>query len=101
MPTRKKKETETERWMRLSTLFSREFPQLMSFLTDPENFLEVRIKFRPDGTYLLILKGYGDDGGPIVCFGVGYDVILSMLAVEKTIAGNGWRPDKPWNPNGK
>jgi hypothetical protein len=53
-------------------------------------------KTRPDGTVLAVAKGYGTDGGPTVCFGVGYDMVLCLMALESTIAGNHWKEDKPW-----
>lgn len=98
MPSKKKGKNAVESWTRVSALFSIEAPHLHGWLQDVESFSELRIKARDDGTFLAILKGFGRDGGPVVCFGVGYDVVLALLAVDSTIASGGWRVDKPWSP---
>lgn len=98
MPTRKTKNSQVDRWVRLSDQIKKEVPQVSSWLFSTTDFVEVRFKARDDGTVLGIAKGYDSSGGPIVCFGVGYDVVLALMALDATIAGGHWRVDKPWKP---
>lgn len=72
--------------------------QVYAWWNRREDFGEIRLKARDDGTVLAIAKGYGSDGGPIVAFGTGYDVVSALKGLEGTIARGGWRPDKPWKP---
>lgn len=73
-------------------------PNLYGWSSDPDNFAELRLKARPDGTILAIAKGFGPDGGPVVCFGVGYGIVGAVMAIDATIQGGKWRVDKPWSP---
>ncbi len=98
MPAVKSRVTESERWVSLADQFRSDFPHLGSWCFRPDEFSELRIKVRDDGTTLGIAKGYGSDGGPIVCFGVGYDIMLCLMALDASIAGGYWREDKPWVP---
>lgn len=96
MPSKNSNHTYKERWTAVYTLFSRELGQLSSWWDNPNDFREIRIKARDDGTVLAIAKGYDADGTPIVCFGVGYDVLMSLVAINATITGGNWRVDTPW-----
>lgn len=73
-------------------------PQLRAVLGDEESFISLHIKMREDASMLAVLKAYGPDGGPLVCFGVGYGIAGCFLGLEGSIAGNRWRVDKPWHP---
>ena len=73
-------------------------PQFFAWSCDEDDFRELRIKLKPDGTMLVVAKGTFADGGPSVCFGVGYGVVGALLAVNATITSGNWRKDKPW-PN--
>lgn len=79
-------------------LFQEHFEQLYRWLTVSGDAVELRVKVRDDGTWIAIAKGFGDDGGPIVCFGSGYDALSAVQGVEGAIRANKWRPDKPWAP---
>jgi hypothetical protein len=76
-------------------------PHLASWSADEESYRELRIQLRDDGTMLVIAKGFGTDGGPVVCFGVGYGLSGAMLAIDRTIQGGNWKFDKPWSPDGE
>jgi len=98
--TRKtQKKTAQQRWVTLSDLIHEQVPHLFSVLDNEEDFVELRIKSRPDGTTLAILKKYDMDGGPVVCFGSGYGVVGSLVAVDATVQAGNWKVDKPWQPN--
>ena len=98
MSKRVSKKTRADQWADLSTLIKGELPHFMAWCSDIEGFAEFRLKARDDGTILAIAKGYSSDGGPVVCFGVGYDVVASIIAIDATINGNFWRVDHPWEP---
>jgi hypothetical protein len=76
-------------------------PQLTSVLRNEEDFISLLVKLCDDGTTLAILKRYGPDGGPMVCFGSGYGVAGCLVAIDATIAAGKWRVDKPWRPESK
>jgi hypothetical protein len=99
MPTNRKNESSVERWVRLVDDLRAAVPHVMGWLTSVDDFKEIRIKAREDGTCLAIAKGYGSDGGPIVAFGVGYDAVLALMALDATLQGGHWRKDKPWQPD--
>lgn len=96
MPKKSDVNSQRQRWNRIEDSLHRELPQLLSWLMNESDFGELRLKARDDGTTLAIAKGYGEDGGPVVCFGVGYGAVLALMAIESTITGNNWRLDKPW-----
>jgi len=72
------------------------FPQVYSVLTDSERFQDIRFYFRGDDGYLGVLKGYSSDGGPVVCFGSGYDVLSCFFSLEGSVAADAWKIDKPY-----
>lgn len=88
-------------WKRLNSELSDLTPQLASVLGDEAEFISLYVKVKADGTMLGVLKRYGSDGGPMVCFGSGYTVAGVFLGLEGSIAANKWRPDKPWQPDKK
>lgn len=95
-----KKEQSTERWTRIEKQFRIDFPHLSGFSLGSDDFSELRCKARDDGTVLALVKGFGPDGGKVIAFGVGYDVILALMALDSTVQGGHWRIDKPWeDPN--
>lgn len=75
--------------------------QLYRGLVSGDRVSDLRVKVRDDGGWIAIAKGYGDDGGPVVCFGSGYDALSALQGLEGAIRANKWRVDKPWAPNGK
>lgn len=101
MPRKSGKETPAEQWTRLEKQFSGAFSHLMSWVGDSDSFKEIRVMARDDGTCLAIAKGYGPDGGPVVCFGNGYGLVASLMAIDRTIQGGHWRVDKPWDGSRK
>lgn len=79
---------------------SAELPQLYAFLTSGDDFQEMRIYLRPDGSHLGVLKGYGGDGTPVICFGSGLDAVTCFLGIEMTLTASRWRTDKPVEKEG-
>jgi len=75
-------------------------PQVYHALVDGDRLCDLRVKVRDDGTWIAIGKGYGNDGGPVVAFGSGYDALSALQGLEGALAANKWRVDKPWSPNG-
>ena len=98
MPTRKKSNASVDRWNEIVRFLRGNIPHLWSALAAADDFIELRLKSRDDGTVLAIMKSYDADGGPVVCFGVGYDPVLALMAIDATIQGGHWRTDKPWKP---
>lgn len=91
----------SERWIEFSEKIRAEVPHLSAWFEKEEDFVELRLKMRDDNTVLAIAKGFGPDGGPVVCFGSGYGVVGAMMAVDSAIQGGRWKYDKPWDKNGK
>ena len=98
MATNRKKRSSGERFAKLGIELGDAVPHFYGYSEDPDQFIELRIKLRGDGSYLAILKGYGSDGTPLVCFGVGYGVAGALMAINATVAGGHWRVDKPYEP---
>ncbi len=101
MPSRNGSLSPMERWQALDGELRRLTPHLTAVLSRENDFRELRIKSRDDGSTLVIVKAYGADGAPTVCFGVGYGSVAALVAVDATIQGGHWRPDKPWEPKSK
>lgn len=97
-----RKKTENSKivaWNSLVDVMSERVPRFWSWCGDAEDFSELRLKAREDGTVLAIAKGYGPDGTPIVAFGSGYDLASAIVAIDATITGGHWRLDEPYQPN--
>jgi hypothetical protein len=92
---------QVQAWQGLIEGLSTKLPHLCSWWDDMDDFIEIRCKARPDGTVLAVAKGYDSSGGKVVCFGVAYDVVGALMAVDRTIQSGNWRVDKPWDPNGE
>lgn len=88
-------------WQKINEQLTKLFPHLSPDPLLSADFIELRLKSRPDGTILAILKRYGADGGPMVLFGVGYDASLALMALNQSSQGDNWRVDTPWSPSGK
>lgn len=101
MPTKPRNSGELERWTALDGYLHLNLPDLAAWWASADSFSELRLKARDDGTTLAIAKGYGPDGGPVVCFGVGYGVTLSLMALSSSMRGGNWKVDKPWRPSEK
>lgn len=101
MRTKKRENTLVTRYNAIHEAVEELTPHLYGFLGSVEDFREIRIKARADGTCLAIAKGFGPDGGETVCFGVGYDAIGALLGIDGTIQSGSWKVDEPWSPNGK
>jgi len=97
VPTKSPKTSQAENWIKKEKDFRKLFPTVGAWLADEQDFSQLLLKVRPDGTTLAIAKGYGPDGGPIVCFGSGYGAIAALMAIEKTMQGGYWKVDKPWD----
>lgn len=97
MATKKRKGNSQHSWAELNQTFKTLIPQLHALWSAEDDFKEIRLTLRVDGTVLAIVKKHGEDGGPLVCFGSGYGIAGSLMAAEGTIAANGWKVDKPWS----
>lgn len=98
MARSKRKNSAVKRWEELGEEVHRTVPHLYAVLGEEDEFIELRAKARLDGTTLVILKRYGSDGTPMVCFGSGYGVFGALVAVDSTIQSGNWKVDKPWVP---
>lgn len=98
MATKKKQKGKAQEWADFDGVLREYVPNLRAWWGEAEEFGELRLKFRLDSTYLAIAKGYDSSGGPVVAFGVGYDVVTALMAIDSTIQGGHWRVDKPWEP---
>lgn len=101
MATNRKKGHQADRWLGIDNALKAGVPQVRSALADEDDFRELRLKLRDDRTTLAILKAYGSDGGPVVCFGSGYGVVGALMALNASIAVGAWKTDKPWKPSKK
>lgn len=101
MPKKSSGNRALERWTEFSDELHRRVPHLSAWYGEEESFSELRIKAKADGTMLAIAKGFGPDGGPVVCFGSGYGLVACLMAIDATIQGGHWRVDKPWPNKGK
>lgn len=98
MSKKSKQTRQVDRWMTLTEKMRVDYPHIASWLEDEHSFRELRLKARDDETTIAVAKAYGADGGPVVCFGVGYGPILALMALDAAIQGGNWRVDKPWQP---
>lgn len=71
-------------------------PHLYAVIADEEDFRGLNCKAKDDGTTLAVVKRFGPDGTPQVCFGVGYGFFGALYAIDRTIQGGNWKFDKPW-----
>lgn len=101
MSHKKKKNSKVEQWIRFDGALGEYLPHVQAWWGDPEAFLKLQVNAREDGTCLAIAKGYSSDGTPVVCFGSGYGVAGALMALDATLQGGRWRPDKPWPASGK
>lgn len=69
---------------------------LYGVLCNQSDFLDFRIKARLDGTCYALVKRVGEDGGPLVTFGTGYDALSALDGLEGAIHAGNWRVDKPY-----
>ena len=77
---------------------SKSLPHLFAVLNSEEDFIELKVMARSDGTTLSLCKQYDSGGATVVAFGTGYGVILALMALDSSIQGGNWRIDKPWSP---
>lgn len=101
MPRKIRKKSRSARWGDFEDTLEQIVPHVFSSLSDDEVFRELLFKARDDGTTLAIYKFYGADGGDLVCFGSGYGVAASLMALDAAMQGGFWRVDKPYRHNGK
>lgn len=101
MGTNTKGKGKAEEWAKLVDQIHAIVPHVSSWWQDEDSFRELRLKMRPDGTTLAIAKGWGPDGGEVVCFGAGYGVVGAIMSIDASIQGGKWKFDKPWHPNEK
>ena len=95
------KKNRQQAWVLLAEAIEDNVPHFYSVVGNQDDFISLYIKVRPDGSCLAVLKQYGSDGGPLVCFGTGYGVAGCIVALDASIQGGNWKVDKPWNPSEK
>lgn len=88
-------------WVEFNEEFTARVPHLAAWFGDTLAFVELRLMARDDGTTLAVAKGYDSDGGPVVCFGVGYGLVAAVMAIDATMNGGRWRVDTPWEAKKK
>lgn len=89
-------------WVSVHDRFRESFPHVFSVLSAEEDFISLLIKARDDGSCLAVLKRFGPDGAPNVCFGSGYGAVACILGLDASVQGGKWRFDEPWErQNGK
>jgi len=76
-------------------------PHLAGVLDAEDDLVGLNVKAKDDGTCLAVLKRLGSSGAPEVCFGVGYGFYGALFAIDRTVQGGNWKPDKPWSPAAK
>lgn len=84
-------------WLSVHDRFRESFPHVFSVLEREEDFISLLLKAKDDGTCLAVLKQFGPDGAPMVCFGSGYGAVACILGLDASIQGNKWRVDTPWD----
>ena len=94
MPTKYTGKGPGERMLLLGEEVKAALPQLSALFNDEDQFRGLSIKARDDGSMLGIAKSYLSDGTPSVCFGVGYGLVATLMAVDATIAAGHWKVDK-------
>ncbi len=97
MSRKKGSESLLAEWARIHDAFAELFPHLAAVLGDEGDFNGLFLKVQADGTVLAVLKRFDSSGSPMVCFGSGYGAVGALHGVDRTVAGNGWRVDKPWS----
>lgn len=100
MSTNSKRVSPGARFTIVGAQLEAHLPHLYSVLADEDSFTELRIKVRPDGSMLGVLKRYGEDGGPLVLFSNGYGVAGALLGLDLAVQGGAWKVDKPWKGKG-
>ena len=74
-----------------------EFAELLGFLADVEKgFMEMRVKPKKSGGYLIILKRLNVEGVREVTFGSADDPLAAFIAIEDVLMKANWREDKEW-----
>lgn len=96
MPKKNGKVSSEHRWLKADKSLRECFPQVFSVLGEEDAFISVLVKRQPDGTMLAVLKRFGPDGGPMVCFGSGYGFAGCFMGLDGTVAVGKWRVDKPY-----
>lgn len=65
--------------------------------TQEDEAVSVSIKCRGPADWIGIAKRVGPDGGPQVLFGVGFDFVACVVAVNGAMAAGRWKVDKPYS----
>lgn len=64
-----------------------------------EHVVEIRVKFRDDGAFLIVRALSDDDGGPVIKFANAHDLDSVLIGLNQMMANrDGWREDKPFSP---
>ena len=92
----KRKESRAEHWLSVDKTLSTLFPHSWGAVVRTDDFRQLKLIARDDGTVLSVLSTYGTDGTPIVAFGVGLDATQALMALDATVQGGHWKTDKPW-----
>lgn len=96
MPRSKSSSSVVAEFTRIHEEFSGLFPHVSAIFGDAAEFNGLVLKVRDDGTVLAVLKAFGSDGAPIVCFGTGYGPVGALHGLDRSVQGGSWKKDKPW-----
>lgn len=67
---------------------------LYAFVRDDEAFRGITITCKGERAYLAVLKRFGDDGTPEVCFASGINFWDLFLGMNAALSKGDWRTDK-------
>lgn len=101
MSTKSEKDTSTARWVASDQWFRDNFPQISAVVDRGSEFRFLRISTGKDGTTMAVLGVTNRGGTAVVCFGSGYGFMMSLMALEGTVAAGDWRLDKYAESNQK
>ena len=84
-------------YIRVHGVLKGAMPQFSSLCLDgDDDFVSCTIRHRAAGDYVAVIKALDGDGGPVVCFGNGFDLVSALLGIEGTLAADRWQADKPF-----
>lgn len=89
-------------YVRLEAALQSATPQVYNlYRGDALDFVSLSVRHRGANDFIAVLRSLDEDGGPIVCFGTGFDYVGALLGLEGAVMGNRWRKDEPWEKPGE
>lgn len=65
------------------------------------DFRGMSVKVSDGGYILLVFKRVNGDGLPQVVFAGGDDIVDALRELDRNIATDKWKEEKPWSPGGR